>query len=119
MMGYQLKFNPIINKVKNLVKQNYIGKINNTNSQIATIISKTDLILRSIDPDWVFERFCEETDYKNPSPIRKTKSNSKENFKFQKSPSIKSDSLLNNPLHNSSEPYARFKIRSMVSLLGC
>ena len=29
MMGYQLKFNPIINKVKNLIKENYIGKINN------------------------------------------------------------------------------------------
>ena len=28
----------------------------------------------NLDPDWVLERFCEETDYKNPSPIRKTKS---------------------------------------------
>ena len=72
----------------------------------------------NLDPDWVFERFCEETDYKNPSPIRKTKSNSKRNFNFQKSSSIESDSLLNNPLHNSSEPHAQFKIRSMVSIFS-
>lgn len=71
-----------------------------------------------LDPDWVFERFCEETDYKNPSPIRKAKSNSKQNLIFQRSPSKKSDSVLSNPLYNSSEPYAQFKIRSLISIFS-
>jgi len=71
-----------------------------------------------LDPDWVFERFCEETNYENPSPVHQKKSYFSHNANFQMSPSKKSDLVLSNSFYNSSESYSRFKIRPMISLFS-
>ena len=71
-----------------------------------------------LDPDWVLERFYEEMNYKNPSQVLKKNPDLNQNFNFQMSLSKKSNSVLTNPLYNSSEPYARFKIRSLISVLS-
>jgi len=72
----------------------------------------------NLDPDWVLERFYEEIDHKNPSQVIKNNPNLNQNVNFQMSPSKKSNSVLTNPLYNLSEPYARFKIRSLISVLS-
>lgn len=75
----------------------------------------------NLDPDWVFDRFCQETEYKSPSSISKKKSkiDLKLEMKHHKVNSPKfNKSSLNKSFLKPTKTHGELKIRSIVSLFS-
>jgi len=72
-----------------------------------------------LDPDWVFERFCEETNYKNTNRIENTRKRNFKEFTSKKKQEKKYlNSSFNSSFYKSSDFSGSFKIRSLFSLFS-